>query len=170
MATLPILTFPAKSLKEPSVPVKKVTEEIKQLVKNMFETMIAGRGIGLAAPQVGLNINVVVMDAGKKDPQDEKNLLPNPFCLINPQIVEKSGEISYEEGCLSCPDLDVTVDRAQHIIVDALDVAGRPLRHVFEDLEAVCVQHELDHLAGILLTDYISRLKRELYKKKMKRL
>ncbi len=168
MATLPILTFPAKSLKQPSAPVHKVTNEIRQLVKNMFETMAAGCGIGLAAPQVGQNIAVFVMDVGKKNPKDEKNIILTPFCLINPRILEKSGDTTYAEGCLSCPDLTVEVDRAQRVVVEALDVDGKLQQYVFEDLEAVCVQHEMDHLAGVLLTDHISRLKRELYKKKLK--
>lgn len=169
MTLLKILTFPAKSLKEPSVAVKEVTPEIKQLVKDMFETMRTSNGIGLAAAQVGKNINLLVMDVGRRDPDDEKKIIPRPFCFINPKIIEKSGSIVYEEGCLSCPELTVEVKRAQRVIVEALNADGKPVTEVLEDLEAVCLQHEMDHLQGTLLVDHLSRLKRELYEKQIKK-
>lgn len=169
MARLPILTFPTKSLKEPSLAVGTVTGEIKQLIKDMFEAMYENKGIGLAAVQVGKNINLLVMDVGRKDPQDKEKTLPHPFCFINPRIVEKSGTIKYEEGCLSCPELTVEVNRAQRVIVEALNAEGKLVTEVLEDLEAVCLQHEMDHLQGTLLTDHISRLKRELYEKQIKK-
>jgi peptide deformylase len=169
MPLLSILTYPARSLKEPSVPVEKVTPEIKQLVKDMFETMKAGNGIGLAAAQVGKNINLFVMDVGRKDPNDKEKIISQPFCFINPKIIEKSGTITFEEGCLSCPELTVEVKRAQRVIVEALNPEGKPVTEVLEDLEAICVQHEMDHLQGILLVDQLSRLKREMYEKQIKK-
>lgn len=169
MAKLIVLTYPAKSLKEPSLPVSKVTDEIKRLVKDMFETLSDNKGIGLAAPQIGKNINLFIMDVGKKDPSDKEKLIPHPFCFINPKVIEKSGSITYAEGCLSCPELTVEIKRAQRVIVDALNAEGKLVTEVLEDLEAVCLQHEMDHLQGILLVDHLSRLKRELYEKQIKK-
>jgi|APSaa5957512576_1039674.scaffolds.fasta_scaffold54350_2 peptide deformylase len=170
MAKLPILTFPAKSLKETSVPVEEVTSRITDLVKDMFETMYDAQGIGLAAPQIGENINLLVMDVKKPDPIDDEKEISNPICLINPEIIQSEGIMEYEEGCLSCPELLVMVERAQSILVKALDAEGRPIEHKLTDLEAVCTQHEMDHLKGMLLTDYISRLKRDIYRKQRVRL
>ena len=165
MAKLPILTFPAKTLKVESKPVEKVTSKLTDLVDDMFETMYAAEGIGLAAPQVGENLDILVLDIQKKDPLDPEKVVNNPICLINPKIIASEGSILYEEGCLSCPELLVEVDRYKDIIVEGLDAEGRPTQHKLSELAAVCVQHEMDHLKGKLLTDYISRLKRELYRK-----
>lgn len=163
---LPILTYPNKILKKESVPVEKVTSKITDFVNDLFETMYASEtGIGLAAAQVGENLNVLVMDIPITDPNDPEKEIKNPFCLINPRIIKNEGVIVFEEGCLSCPELLVEVERSQNIIVEALDAEGRPVTHNFSDLSSVCVQHEMDHLKGKLLTDYISRLKRDLYRK-----
>lgn len=166
---LPILTFPAKSLQKPSVPVQEVTPWVQDLVADMFETMHQSRGIGLAAPQVGENINLLVMDVCQYDVIDPEKEIPNPICLINPKIISREGVLVFEEGCLSCPELLVEVERSQDVVVEALDVEGRLISHHFSDLESVCAQHEMDHLEGILLTDRISRLKREMYRKQMVR-
>ena len=165
MAKLTVLKYPTPSLKKPSVPVEKVTKEIQALVKDMFETMHVSSGIGLAAPQVGKNLNLFVMDAQKPDPIDPEKYISNPLCLINPKIVHKDGLVVFEEGCLSCPGLLVDVKRAKDITVEFLDAKGKPQTLELTDLEAICVQHEMDHLQGILLIDHISRLKRELYRK-----
>lgn len=165
MPRLPVLTFPAPSLKKKSVPVEKVTSRIGDLVRDMFETMYAEHGIGLAAPQVGENINLLVMDVRTEDPIDKEKEVSHPLCFINPKIVKAEGIINYEEGCLSCPELLVKIDRKQNLVVEALDIEGRVQTFNLLDLEAVCLQHEMDHLAGILLTDHISRLKRDLYRK-----
>jgi len=165
MAKLPVLTYPAKSLKQKSVPVEKVDSRIGDLVQDMFETMYAENGIGLAAPQIGENINLIVMDVKTVDPLDEEKLISHPYCLINPKIVSEEGIITFEEGCLSCPELLVEVERSENIVVEALDAEGKPVQHSLSELTAVCVQHEMDHLQGVLLTDYISRLKRDMYKK-----
>jgi peptide deformylase len=170
MAKLEVLTFPEKSLKEPSVPVEKVTDEHKTLFKDMLETMYVSHGLGLAAPQIGQNITLFVMDVAKPNPLDEESPIPNPLCLINPKIIKSDGEISYEEGCLSCPELLVDVKRASDVVVEALNEKGELVTHNFTELEAVCAQHEMDHLKGVLLTDQISRLKRELYRKKRNRI
>ncbi len=168
MAHLPILTFPAQSLKKASVPVEKVTSKITDFVHDMFETMYAAEGIGLAAPQVGENLNLVVLDVSHSDRLTETEKIaakPSPICLINPRILKSDGTIVYEEGCLSCPELIVGIERAKNIVVEALDAEGRPITVNLSDLAAVCTQHEMDHLQGKLLTDYISRLKRDVYKK-----
>lgn len=163
---MPVLTFPAQSLKKPSVPVEKVTSKITDFVSDMFQTMHNANGIGLAAPQVGENLTILVMDVAKPDPnQPEKKVEPSPICLINPKLVKGDGTIVYEEGCLSCPELIVGVERFKDILVEGLDAEGRPVIYNLSDLAAVCVQHEMDHLKGKLLTDYISRLKRDVYKK-----
>lgn len=169
MAKLPVITFPAKSLKKKSVPVEKVTSKITDLVRDMFETMYEFNGIGLAAPQVGEHLNVLVMDVKKPDPIDPEKFISHPICLINPKIIKQEGIIFFEEGCLSCPELLVEVERSKHVIVEALDAEGRPIKLELSDLTAVCTQHEMDHLEGKLLTDYISRLKREMYRKQLVR-
>lgn len=167
MARLPIITFPAKSLKKPSRPVEKVTSRITDFVKDMFETMYAGNGIGLAAPQVDEHLNIFVMDVKKPDPIDPEKLISNPVCLINPRIIRREGTVFYEEGCLSCPELLVEVERNKIITVEGLNAEGRPVKYDLTDLDAVCTQHEMDHLKGKLLTDYISRLKKDLYRKQL---
>lgn len=168
MAKLPVLTYPAPSLKKKSVEVKAFNSRLQDLVEDMFETMVFERGIGLAAPQIGENINLFVMDVGRPDPKhpdDEKKRVSNRICLINPKIVSRAEKIFYEEGCLSCPELLVEVERDRNILVEAFDPQGRPLKMALSDLEAVCTQHEMDHLKGLLLTDRISQLKREMYAK-----
>lgn len=166
MAKLPIVTFPTASLKKPSVPVEKVTSKITDFVQDLFETMYGtGNGIGLAAPQVGENLNIFVMDVPTVDAKDSEKETPNPICIINPKIIKHEGIITWEEGCLSCPELLVNIDRAQSIVVQGLDAEGRPIELSLSDLQAVCTQHEMDHLSGKLLTDYISRLKRDMYRK-----
>jgi peptide deformylase len=167
MTLLPVITFPALSLKKASVDVAKVDSRIQDLVQNMFETMYVENGIGLAAPQIGENINLFVMDVGKPDPIDPEIRLPRQICMINPKIITAEGEIQYEEGCLSCPELLVMVDRAANIQVSSLDAQGKPQVLMLSELEAVCTQHEMDHLKGILLTDKISQLQRDLYGKKL---
>ena len=168
MARLHVITYPAPALKKPSVEVKKFDDRLRELVANMFETMYFARGIGLAAAQVGENINLLVMDVGLPDPLEPENAekrIPNKICLINPKIVTRAGKILYEEGCLSCPDLLVEVERDRNIVVVACNTKGQVQQHALNDVEAVCAQHEMDHLKGILLTDRISQLKREMYGK-----
>jgi peptide deformylase len=168
MARLPVLTYPTPSLKKPSVDVKTFDAKLYELVESMFETMYFERGIGLAASQIGENLNLLVMDVGSPDPTDPENhekRISNKICLINPNILSREGKILYEEGCLSCPELLVEVERDRNIVVASVDPEGRPQQHSLSELEAVCTQHEMDHLKGVLLTDKISRLKREIYGK-----
>jgi peptide deformylase len=166
MAKLSVLTYPTPSLRKPSRDVQDFDSRLGDLVRDMFETMYADNGIGLAAPQIGENINLLVMDVGRPDPQDPQKEVSHQICLVNPKIVQTEGVIVYEEGCLSCPELLVEVERVRNIVVEAKDSEGRPLRLALSELEAVCTQHEMDHLQGILLTDRISRLQREIYGKK----
>ncbi|MGE4570815.1 MAG: peptide deformylase [Gammaproteobacteria bacterium] len=155
---LDILCYPDKRLRTVAKPVESVDDTIKTQVKNMFETMYDAPGIGLAATQVDFHQRVVVIDVS-----DERD---QPLCLINPEIIEKSGEIEWEEGCLSVPDYYENIKRANDIKVRALDRNGEELEIQASEMLAVCIQHEIDHLNGILFVDYISKLKQKRLKEK----
>lgn len=170
MAKLPVLEYPTESLKKPSKEVKEFGQNwLRELVENMFETMYAAEGLGLAAPQVGENINLFVMDVSRPDPLDSDNEIPDRIYMINPEIKKAEGVYEYEEGCLSCPDLLINLNRPNNIVVHSFDVEGNPQQHFLSEVASVCTQHEMDHLKGILLTDHISRLQREFYGKKQMR-
>jgi peptide deformylase len=158
MARLPILEYPDPRLRIRADPVTKVDGEIQRLVADMFETMYAAPGIGLAATQVNVHKRILVCDVGIERKE--------PYCLINPEIVSAEGKTSAEEGCLSVPEFYDYVDRAAAIKVRALDPSGKPFELEAEGLLAVCIQHEMDHLDGKLFVDYLSELKRERLKKK----
>jgi peptide deformylase len=158
MARLPILEYPDPRLRIRAEPVTKVDDEIRQLVADMFETMYAAPGIGLAATQVNVHKRIIVLDVAAEGRQ--------PLCLINPQIVATEGKTNAEEGCLSVPEFYDYVDRAAKITVRALDPTGAEFELEAEGLLAVCIQHEMDHLDGKLFVDYLSELKRERLKKK----
>ena len=155
---LAILCYPDKRLRTVAKPVEKVDDIIKTQVKNMFETMYDAPGIGLAATQVDFHQRIIVTDVS-----DEQN---QPLCLINPKIIEKSGEIEWEEGCLSVPNYFESVKRANDIKVRALDQNGEELEMEASEILAICIQHEIDHLNGILFVDYISKLKQKRLKEK----
>jgi peptide deformylase len=155
---LPILCYPDKKLRTVAKPVEMVDDAIKTLVKNMFETMYDAPGIGLAATQVDFHQRVIVIDVS-----DEQN---QPLCLINPEIIEKSGEIEWEEGCLSVPNYYENVKRANDIKVRALNQNGEKFEMEASEILAICIQHEIDHLNGILFVDYISKLKQKRLKEK----
>jgi peptide deformylase len=155
---LPILCYPDKKLRTVAKPVEVVEDFIKTQVSNMFETMYDAPGIGLAATQVDFHQRVIVIDIS-----DEQN---QPLCLINPEIIEKSGEIEWEEGCLSVPNYYESVKRANDIKVHALDQNGEEFEMEASEILAVCIQHEIDHLNGILFVDYISKLKQKRLKEK----
>jgi peptide deformylase len=155
---LPILCYPDKKLRTIARPVESVDDAIKTQVKNMFETMYDAPGIGLAATQVDFHQRVIVIDIS-----DEQN---QPLCLINPEIIKKSGEIEWEEGCLSVPNYYESVKRANDIKVRALDQNGEQFEMEASEILAVCIQHEIDHLNGILFVDYISKLKQKRLKEK----
>jgi peptide deformylase len=161
MALRTILTLPDKRLRRVSEPVGKITAEIKKLAEDMFETMYDAPGIGLAAVQVGVLKRVVTMDLSKKEGTAE------PKVFINPEIVWKSEEQStYEEGCLSIPDIHEDVERSARVKVKYLDLEGKAHEEDAEGLFATCIQHEIDHLNGVLFIDHISKLKRDRITKK----
>ncbi len=162
METLKILTYPDKFLSEPTKPVENIDEKIQNLVKDMASIMYQAPGIGLAAIQVGVNKSLLVYDVS---PKDEKRSLQ---VLINPRIVESEGTtISEDEGCLSVPDFRANVKRAASVLVEGFDNNEKPLRIEAEGLLAVLLQHEIDHLNGILFIDRISSLKRGMYKRRV---
>jgi peptide deformylase len=165
MALLEIAVFPEESLKKRAEPVEQVDDEIRKLIDDMAETMYAAPGVGLAANQVRVLKRVVVVDI--EHPEGSPNLI----VMVNPEIVERSGEIAWEEGCLSFPGINVDVSRSAKLKVRALDRDGKPFEFEAEDLLAVAIQHEIDHLDGVTLADKVSFLKRrwimrELQKKK----
>jgi peptide deformylase len=164
METLKILTYPDKFLSEPTKPVENIDENTQNLVKDMASIMYQAPGIGLAAIQVGINKSLLVYDVS---PRDEKRSLQ---VLINPRIVESEGTtISEDEGCLSVPDFRANVKRAASVLVEGFDNNEKPLRIEAEGLLAIVLQHEIDHLNGILFIDRISVLKKNMYKKSIKK-
>ena len=164
MAVLQLRYYPDPALTRPSDPVEVVDEAIVELVENMAETMYVERGVGLAAPQVGINKRILVMDCG--DPDGGSALI----AFINPQIVSAEGTIVWEEGCLSFPGLTVEVERSETVRVRALGVAGKPFEALLSGLPAVCAQHEIDHLDGLTLFDRVSGLKKQQAQGRWKRL
>lgn len=161
MAILEVLSFPDERLRTVAKPVETVDAEIKQLVSDMFDTMRDENGIGLAATQINVHKRVVVMDVSED--QNE------PRVFINPEIIEKRGSKISEEGCLSVPGNYAKVDRAEWVKVRALDADGETFELEAEGLLAVCIQHELDHLKGVLFVDYLSPLKRQRIRKKLEK-
>lgn len=159
MAILDILHFPDPRLRKPAVPVDTIDDGLKAFIDDMFETMYAAPGIGLAATQVNVQKRVIVIDVS-----EDKN---QPLVLINPTLLALEGEEEMEEGCLSVPGYYETVRRAERIRVSALDRNGEPFELETEGLLAVCVQHEIDHLDGKLFVDYLSSLKRDRIRKKL---
>ena len=155
---LNILKYPDKRLRTIAKPVISVDETIKQQVKDMFETMYEATGIGLAATQVNFHQRIIVIDIS-----DQCN---EPICLINPEVIEKSGESQWEEGCLSVPDYYENVIRANDIKVQALNQHGKTFELEASEMLSVCIQHEIDHLNGILFVDHLSKLKQKRLKKK----
>ena len=155
---LDILKYPDKRLRTIAKPVVSVDETIRQQVKDMFETMYEAPGIGLAATQVNFHQRIIVIDIS-----DQCN---EPICLINPEVIEKSGEIQWEEGCLSVPDYYENIIRANDIKVQALNQNGETFELEASEMLSVCIQHEIDHLNGILFVDHLSKLKQKRLKKK----
>ncbi len=158
MSLLTILEYPDPRLRTKAAPVESVDDDLRRLVDDMLETMYAAPGIGLAATQVDVHKRVLVLDIS--DTKDE------PYCFINPEILERNGVTLGEEGCLSVPGITDSVERAEQIRVRALDRSGEPFEIDADGLLAVCIQHEIDHLDGKLFVDYLSQLKRQRIKKK----
>jgi len=163
MAILEIKKYPEKVLKQKAKPVTLFDEELQNLIDNMIETMYAAPGVGLAAPQVGKSKRLAVIDISSKE--DKFPLI----VLINPVIMTFEGEIEFEEGCLSLPEYTAKVKRAEKVVVKAVDREGKGLEIEATDLLAVALQHEIDHLDGMLLIDRISPIKREFFKKRYKK-
>lgn len=165
MSTLPIILLPDPVLREVSIPVERVDDELRRFADAMLETMYDAPGIGLAAIQVGQPRRMLVIDLSK---EDEPNA---PQVFINPEIVKCSDDVSqYEEGCLSIPDYYADVERPASITATYLDLDGTQREMTADGLLATCLQHEIDHLNGVLFIDHISRLKREMVVKKFRKL
>lgn len=160
MALLKILHYPEPLLKQKSQPVTEFDEELHKLASDMAETMYEAPGVGLAAPQIGVLKRLIVIDCS---PSDQPRDL---ICAVNPEIVAAEGESLEEEGCLSVPGFYASVKRAGKVRMRFQDVAGQTHEREAEGLLAVCMQHEIDHLAGVLFVDRLSPLKRSLFRKK----
>ncbi|WPZ35110.1 peptide deformylase [Thalassobaculum sp. OXR-137] len=162
MAKRPIIWAPDPVLKTKCTPVPAVDDEIRTLMDDMLDTMYAAPGIGLAAPQIGVTKRVIVVDVSEKDEPRA------PICLANPEIVWKSDETApHEEGCLSLPDLYADVERPVAVKVRYLDRDGAGQELEADGLLAICLQHEIDHIDGVLFVDHLSALKRNMFLKKM---
>ncbi len=161
MAKLTILEFPDPRLRTKAQPVTEFGPDLARLVADMFETMYEAPGIGLAATQVNVHRQLLVLDVS-----EEKNQ-PHVFC--NPRILAKDGIQTYQEGCLSVPGIFADVERANQVTVEAEDAAGKTFTLQADGLLAVCIQHEMDHLTGRLFVDYLSPLKREMVRKKLEK-
>jgi peptide deformylase len=160
-----IVIWPDPVLKQVASPVDRVDDGVRRLLDDMAETMYAADGVGLAAPQIGVSKRLVVIDVSPREP--EQKLIH----LVNPEIVKVEGKMTYTEGCLSVPGEAEDVDRAAKVWVRALGRDGKPLEIVAEgDLLAIALQHEIDHLQGTLFVDHLSSLKRELIRRRMKKL
>ena len=166
MSIRPILLHPDPRLKAVAKPVAVIDDDLRRLAQDMLETMYDAPGIGLAAPQVGALIRLIVMDCVK-----EEGEAPQPVVLVNPEITWSSEEkVPYEEGCLSIPEHFADVTRPREVEVTWTDLDGKPQRERFTDLWAVCVQHEIDHLNGKLFIDYLGPIKRGVITRKMEKL
>ena len=162
MSILTILEFPDKRLRTVAEEVSQVDDSIKTLVDDMLETMYAAKGIGLAATQINVHKRIIVMDIS-----EDKN---EPICLINPEIIDKIGTEESEEGCLSVPGFFEKVTRSEQIKIRALNRDGESFEMEADDLLAVCIQHEMDHLEGKLFVDYLSTFKRNRIKSKLEKI
>ena len=159
MAILDILHYPDKRLRTVAKPVEKVDDTIRKLVEDMFETMYLAPGVGLAATQVNVHQQIIVIDTSEDKSQ--------PLCLINPEIIAEEGTESCDEGCLSVPDIYETVERSEKVTIKALNEDGYEYTLEAGELLAVCIQHEIDHLKGKLFVDYLSPLKLQRIKKRL---
>ena len=163
MAILEILKYPHPILRKRSEAVSQINKKVEKLIEDMRETMYEAGGIGLAACQVGVPQRVIVLDVSPMDPQHSF------FALINPEIISEEGEIDHEEGCLSVPDCLEKVKRKEKVCLRGLSPDGREMEMTGEGILAIAIQHEIDHINGILILDRVSRLKREIYRNKLKK-
>ena len=162
MALLPILSYPDPRLRTIAKPVEQVDDEIKTLIKDMFETMYAAKGIGLAATQVDRHIQLIVMDLSDDGSQPRVFIHPK----VTPLVADKN---TYEEGCLSVPEFYESVERPTKVPIEAMDEDGNTFNEEAEGMLAVCIQHEMDHLNGVIFVDYLSRLKQTRARDKVKK-
>ncbi len=162
MSILTILEFPDEQLRKKAAPVKNIDDNIKQLIDDMLETMYHAGGIGLAATQVNVHLQILVIDTS-----EQKN---DPLCLLNPEIISKEGAFEYKEGCLSVPEIFEKIIRPSHITVKGLNRHGEAIEIEAVDLLSTCIQHEMDHLRGKLFVDYLSTLKRQRIKTKLEKM
>lgn len=161
MTKLTILRYPDPRLRKKAVPVAKVDAAIQQIVDDMFETMYAAPGIGLAATQVDIHKQIIVIDVSENKDA--------PLCFINPEIIQEDGTEEMEEGCLSVPEYYAKVTRAEKVTVKALDRDGKEFSLDADELLAVCIQHEIDHLNGKVFVDYLSPMKQQRVRKKLEK-
>lgn len=162
MAILPVLRFPDQRLRTKATPVETVDQNIKDIVSDMFDTMYAENGVGLAATQVDIHKQIVVIDVSENKEQR--------YVLINPEIIKRNNDTMInEEGCLSVPGCYAKVDRNTQVTVRALDINGEVFELDADELLSICIQHELDHLKGILFVDYLSPLKRKRIQAKLEK-
>lgn len=165
MAIVPIITIPDPILRRRAAPIERVDSELRRLAEDMLATMYDAPGIGLAAPQIGISRRLIVMDPAKDDAPK------TPVVMVNPEILERAEEMRvHEEGCLSIPDVTAEVERPAHTRVAFTDLEGKPQEVELEGIWSTIVQHEVDHLNGILFIDYLSRLKRDMIVKKFTKL
>jgi peptide deformylase len=165
MAIRDIIILPDKQLRLVSKPVDVVTTEVRKLADDMFETMYDAPGIGLAAIQIAVPLRLITMDLAKRD--DDETSVARPRVFINPEIIASSNDLSvYEEGCLSIPDYYEEVERPAKVRIRYLDLDGKTQEEDADGLFATCIQHEIDHLNGVLFVDYLSKLKRDRVMKK----
>jgi peptide deformylase len=163
MAIRDVVTYPEAKLRRKSQTLKQVSEETKNLIRDMRETMYESCGIGLAAPQVGVNQRVIVVDVTPYEPDRE------PFALINPEIVSTDGEVDSTEGCLSVPGVLETIKRKEKVTVRGLDEEGREVEIEATGMLAICLQHEIDHLNGMTIVERLSPMKRDLTRKRLRK-
>ncbi|MGO9016138.1 MAG: peptide deformylase [Dissulfurispiraceae bacterium] len=163
MAVLEIKKYPDEVLKRKALPVERVDDSLQRLIDDMIETMYAAPGVGLAAPQVGVSKRLIVIDVSTRE---EKSPL---IVLVNPQIIEADGFVEFEEGCLSVPEYITLITRAERTVVKGLDRKGAPVEIEGTGLLARALQHEIDHLDGVLFIDRMSSIKREFFKKRYRK-
>jgi len=163
MAVLEILKYPHPLLKKRSQEIEKIDENIRQLIQDMTETMYDANGVGLAACQVGVGKRIIVLDVSPMDPEQDL------FALINPEIVAEEEEIDHEEGCLSVPDCQEIIKRKQKVRIRGMSSEGKEVELEAQGILAIALQHEVDHLNGVLILDRMSGLKREIYRNKLRK-
>lgn len=175
---LEVLKFPDQRLRKKGVAVEEVTPELKKLAEDLLETMVAEHGIGLAAPQVGQSIRLIVLDTRPRDDDgqlteegltDLEKKVSQPLVLFNPEIVDRRDKTTYEEGCLSVPGFFETVERAEYVEVQGLDIHGNKILIKTDGLLAICLQHEMDHLEGKLFIDRLSFVKSNRIKNRIQK-